>query len=126
MVSVFLKQLAEFSKKVERTEEEVFHAFVDEMADVIVNGSPITGSPGQPHDLRDGDWTTRYESDTVAVISTSEPSARSVEDGISYKHGRPLTKLKSPVGGFHSLKTAVAGSDKVLIHVVRRLVPDAR
>lgn len=121
--NVFVAQLAEFSKKLERTEKEVFHAIVDLANESVVLGSPITGSPGQPADLRDGDWTTVYEGETSALISTSERSARSVEDGVSHKHGGvPLSKLHSPIGGFHSVGLTQQHFDKIVEEVIHRIV----
>lgn len=89
-------------------------------ADSIVNGSSVTGSPGQPSDLRKGAWKVQRLTDWYAVISTGAKSARSVEDGMSYKYGRPLTKLHSHVGGFHSALATAAGFPRLLSLAVKK------
>jgi hypothetical protein len=91
------------------------------VAQSIVFGSEITGAPGQPEDLRGGEWTTQYEGESSAVISTNDPSAPSVEDGISHLHGGPIT-LKSATGGFHSLLETRLNFDKLVEDVTQKVV----
>lgn len=84
--------------------------------DSIVNGSPDTNSPGQPRDLRKPDsWAVTKLSDRETIISTVEPSALSVEDGIRYKSdGLPIKRLHSDLGGFHSVKLTQLGAAKLV------------
>jgi hypothetical protein len=126
--TIWVSKLPEFAKTLERTEKEIFDGIVDLAYESVVNGSAITGSPGQPSDLRDADpatgkdWYKEYDAPLSASIANNDKSARSVEDGISYKHGRALTKLHSDVGGFHSVALTVLGYDKIAAEVVRRVV----
>ncbi len=119
--TVWLSNLPEFSRQLQTTEAQIVREVTDIAFGSIVNGSLLTGSPGQPDDLRDGDWVESFPSQTSGKISTSEPSARSVEDGISYKFGTPLTKLKSEIGGFHSLALTHQNADKIIGAVIQRV-----
>lgn len=106
--------------EIEGLTKDIVTTAVELTADSIVNGSSVTGSPGQPADLRDGAWKTQHLSDYYAVISTTAKSARSVEDGMSYKHGRPLTKLHSDIGGFHSALATAAAFPRLLSEAVKK------
>jgi hypothetical protein len=117
----FASQLQAFAEKAKQREREVFTRSVEAVAQSVVFGSEITGAPGQPEDLREGAWTTTYEGEQAAVISTDDPSARSVEDGISHLHGGPIT-LNSPLGGFHSLLQTRLNFDKLVENVTQRVV----
>lgn len=113
--------LKDFGVKLRRLEWEVFKHVVAAAHESIVNGSTITGSPGQPADLREGKWTLQLESEDVAILSCAEPSARSVENGISRYDGHPI-KLKSAVGGFHSVGQTEQHFDKLVDEVARQVV----
>jgi hypothetical protein len=117
----FASQLQAFAEKAKRREREVFTRSVEAVAQSIVFGSEITGAPGQPEDLRGGEWTTQYEGESAAVISTNDPSAPSVEDGISHLHGGPIT-LNSPTGGFHSVLQTRLGFEKLVEDVTQKVV----
>ncbi len=95
--------LPEFSRKLAASVDAIRKDVAALAHDSIVSGSHATGSPGQPHDLREGQWTVAETGPDTTTVGTSDPSARSVEDGISHKYGGPIT-LKSPIGGFHSVK----------------------
>jgi len=119
MVSTFSTDLGKFDLKCKATVAQVFDGVVALVGESIVIGSGITGAPGQPEDLRDIEWRRLPEGELVALVSTTDKSARSVEDGISYKYGTPLKKLKSNLGGFHSVKLTHAAGDKIVASVVR-------
>lgn len=126
--TVWLSKLPEFARELRTTERMIFREVTELAAESIIHGSTLTGSPGQPTDLKDEDpttgkeWQTIYENENTALIGNADPSARSVEDGISYRHGgRPLTKLKSGGGGFHSLALTYQNADKIIAEVVRRV-----
>ncbi len=125
--TVWISKLPEFARELQTTERFVHRYLTELAAESIINGSTITGAPGQPSDLRDADpstgkdWQIVYEGDTNATIGNADKSARSVEDGISHKHGRPLTKLKSGDGGFHSVALTHQHADKLIAEVIRRV-----
>lgn len=91
---------------------------VQALRDSIVAGSAVTGAPGQPEDLRHGQWQIVDWGPLSSQISTFDTSAPSVEDGISHFNGHPI-HLHSPIGGFHSVALSVQGSERLLNAVVR-------
>jgi hypothetical protein len=126
--TIWVSRLPEFARTLDRSEKEIFDGIVDLAYESVVNGSLITGSPGQPSDLRDADpatgkdWVKEYDGDFSAVIGNADKSALSVEDGFSHKHGKPLTKLHSDVGGFQSVALTVNGYDKIAMEVAQKYV----
>ena len=85
-----------------------------------VEGSSITGAPGQPVDtgaLR-ASFVDDFVSPTSWRIQTNIEYAPAIEDGIG-AHG-PIT-LRSKVGGHHSVKKTVAGWERIVDHVTRNV-----
>lgn len=100
---------------------DVFRGVVVAAHESIVNGSPITGAPGQPVDtgaLR-ASWQVAFDTPTSATISTNLEYAPVIEEGISHT-GRPLT-LRSAVGGFHSKRLTEIGMDLIVLTEVERV-----
>jgi len=101
----------------------------------IVDGSVITGAPGQPVDtgaLR-ASWILSYPSATMAEISTNLVYAPIIEDGVRSLRGKrgdagvskggstlALT-LRSQVGGWHSVRYTVAGFQRLVEAVVAKV-----
>jgi hypothetical protein len=99
----------------------LFPAVCAEAMRSIVEGSELTGSPGQPVDtgvLR-ASWQLRFESPTVALLSTNLVYAPYNEDGVT-EDGTPYRQL-SPVGGRHSVKHTIAGMPNIIRHEAERL-----
>lgn len=126
----FEDAIASFSAKLEADEEAVFLAVVADTEASIRVGSPVTGAAGQPvgqygpgyHPGKIGgtlrnSYQTEFIGDREAVISSNLPYALPIEEGIG-KHG-PL-KLRSTVGGFHSIKATAAAFQRLVDEVVRR------
>lgn len=116
----FEGDLNKFSAKVERMTDEVFLGVVDECHRSVVEGSEITGAPGQPVDtgVLKGSWIKSFTSPTEAIISTNVVYARPIEDGVG-KYG-PLT-LRSKVGGWHSVALTIMGFERVVDYVTRKV-----
>lgn len=104
----FASDMTRVALRVEAATQEQFVNIVNAAMDSIVNGSPVTGAPGQPVDTGNlkASWQEDFESPTAATISTNVVYARPIEDGVG-PHG-PLT-LRSAVGGFHSVGLTIAG-----------------
>jgi hypothetical protein len=103
----------------------------------IVEGSPVTGAPGQPvgqygpgyhpgsvGGTLKGSWSQRFLSATEAEVSTNLIYAPAIEDQVSGT-GKTLN-LRSSVGGFHSVKLTIAGIQALANQVAERLNAGAR
>lgn len=122
-VGVTFKRNAKAEQQLDATLARAFDELTNLAFESIVNGSPeLTGSPGQPEDLRKpGVWTITKLNERENVISTVEPSAKSVEDGIKYRSGGgPITKLKSSIGGFDSVKKTQQHADNLVGEAIKR------
>lgn len=99
---------AQREQKVTVPTREVLVDVAAAMHDSIVNGSSVTGAPGQPVDTGNlkASWQLESVSPESARITTNVAYARVIEDGVG-RHG-PLT-LRSTVGGFHSVEKTVDG-----------------
>jgi hypothetical protein len=98
----------------------------------IVEGSEVTGAPGQPVDtgaLRTS-WQLSFPSPGRALISTNLVYAPIIESGIrpigsgrGNATGRTGTRitLRSPVGGFHSVQITIDALPRIVAHESARL-----
>lgn len=95
----------------------IFHGTVDGATRSIVEGSELTGSPGQPVDTGalKASWQTIYETPTVALIATNIEYAPYVEEGINSQG-----PVNYRVGGPHNVKLTVAGIDRIVADEVVR------
>jgi len=98
------------------TETKVRNAFVfatQEVRESVVNGSEVTGAPGQPVDTSNlkTSWQGDFLSRTEWELSTNVAYAIYIEDG-----GNDLGpfQLRSQVGGFHSVKLTRANWDRIV------------
>jgi len=115
----FEKNLRKFAVKQERMTRTLFLNVASACKDSIVEGSSITGAPGQPvgqygpgyHPGLTGgtlkaSWQLVFENATTAVIGSKLVYAPPIEEGTN--KGRQLT-LRSTVGGFHSVAKTITG-----------------
>lgn len=125
----FAADVQVFIEKAEQRQQGVFRGFAEAAKESIVEGSPVTGAPGQPvaegqpdpvGKLK-GSWELEYPTPTTAEIATDVDYAPKIEDGIG-EHG-PL-RLRSKVGGFHSVALTVAGAERLLEQVVREVIQE--
>ncbi len=112
----FASDLKSFSVKVEARNRDIFVRTVEETTKSIVEGSAITGAPGQPVDTGNlkTSWQTNFDSPTQATIATNVDYAPHVEDnvrGVTFKNHGP-----------HSVKMTIASFDKIVEHVTREVV----
>ena len=113
--------LRRFNEKLDRERRETFVEVVEAVHGSIVEGSPVTGAPGQPVDIGTlkGSWIMDFPEEDRALITTHLIYGPPIEDGVG-KYG-PLT-LRSEVGGFHSVKLTRAGFQALVDDVIRRRV----
>jgi hypothetical protein len=110
-----------FSAKAANRAREVADLATHLAWESIVEGSPITGAPGQPVDAGalKGSWTENYGKLKNEILQNNPPLiyAPMIEDGT--RAGRALT-LRSQVGGFHSLALTRIAWGKLVDEAVRR------
>lgn len=122
----FADDLTRFTVKVEGVTQDVFVNVVAATKSSITDGSPVTGSPGQPvgqygpgyHQGKVGgelkaSYHAEFETPTSALISTHEPYAEQNEDGIARPGGGSYTQ-RSTVGGRHSVALTIAGFQRLV------------
>ena len=129
----FADDVRAFNRKIETQERDIFTGVVDLAHESIVEGSQVTGAPGQPVDTGalKASWVKSYPSKDEAVISTNLVYAPIIEDGerrigsdayYATKEGTQKLYLRSEVGGFHSVALTLAGFDKIVESVTNRVV----
>jgi len=108
--TTFSTDLKRFGMKIEQQNAEIFLGIVGEAARSVIEGSQLTGAPGQPVQTGNlkASWQTTFESPTVALISTNVEYAPIIEYNV-----RGAT-LRSAVGGFHSVAQTIAGIDRII------------
>lgn len=136
----FATDIARFKAQFEGRLREIHNQAADEVYRSVVEGSPITGAPGQPVDTGNlkGSWQNQILGPLTRAITTNVVYAQDIEDGV--RHGvvagvgaddatdaikapdAPLT-LRSQVGGFHSVKLTRAGWQGIVDHVIAGSVP---
>lgn len=112
----FDADLRRFEVKLERVTQAVFADVVAETARSVVDGSEITGAPGQPVDTGNlrASWQTRFVSPTLAEITTNVEYAPFVEDGVG-NSGPMRFKNHGP----HSVELTKAGFQRIADHVAK-------
>lgn len=117
----FQGDINHFREKFKERGQLVHNLICDEAFRSIVEGSPITGAPGQPVDTGNlkGSWQNIIDGPLERRIVTNASYALNVEDNIG-RNG-PM-QLRSQVGGFHSVKLTMAGFPAIVEAVVTRVV----
>jgi hypothetical protein len=129
----FAKDLRAFTVKVEARTQAALVGIAEEVQRSIVEGSEITGAPGQP--VATGhlkaSWQLTFPTPTSAQVSTNVEYAWFVENAIgphgprSYGADRGVTYnakgLPDLVGGSHSVAHTRAGIQRIVDHVIARL-----
>lgn len=121
----FESEIAAWVVKVKQRERALFVGVATAVKDSIVNGSAVTGAPGQPvvSGTLKNSWQLEFESPSVAVISTNVVYARSIEENLrnaKIPRGKPKG---STVGGPHSLKLTRVGAGRLIDIEVQKVNP---
>lgn len=128
-----------FALKVEAQSQAVYVGTVTHVLTSIVEGDPLTGSPGQPVAEIDGgnlraSWgaglggpdstpgfnSPQWESPTSAIIGTNCVYARQNEDGIARPSGGTY-RLLAPIGGRWSVRQTVNAFPRIVEAEAKRL-----
>ncbi|HTG26119.1 MAG TPA: hypothetical protein VK681_39340 [Reyranella sp.] len=135
----FGDDLARFQAKVEHRALDVHNRVCELAFQSIVNGSAITGAPGQPVDtgFLKGSWHNLILGPLARQIVTNAIYAPDIEDGARKGRaargigegdsqdlvGEPDIELhlRSQVGGFHSVKLTRLGWEKLVAQAVREV-----
>jgi hypothetical protein len=128
----FESDLEKFVIHAEEMEQALWVNSLSAVHDSIQNGSPVTGSPGQPvgqygpgyHEGEVGgtlkaSWQVVPEAERRARVATNEVYAPENEFGIRRKDGGPYVQ-RSSVGGRHSVALTMAGWDKIVADETRK------
>lgn len=117
-----LDDIKVFNNQLDRWSSDLFEAIGRMASESIVEGSPLTGAPGQPVDtgVLKASWTRTYlDANTQLIASGGQASAYNyiIENGIAdvasrsgnvTGHTQVRLTLRSPVGGFHSVALTIA------------------
>ena len=98
----FRDEIRRFQAKVDARHLAIHRRSCELVYASIVNGSPLSGAPGQPVDTGNlrASWQQVIEGPLTQRIQTNVVYAPIIEEGT--RAGRALT-LRSAVGGFHSV-----------------------
>lgn len=104
--------------KVRRKELALFHAVTAHAYQSIVEGSAVTGAPGQPVDT--GALKRSY-----SMVKEVRRRHSVIRSGLSYapiiEDNRRGAQLRSKVGGFHSIKMTRVGWRRIVAYEMRKL-----
>lgn len=116
-MGAFKEDVLRFTRTVEAKHKHVFAGIATAVHDSIVNGSAITGAPGQPVDTGTlkASWQPEFIDANTFQTSTNVEYAPVIEDNL-----RGAT-LRSSVGGFHSVALTVAGFDRIVASEVAKV-----
>jgi hypothetical protein len=120
-MSKFSDDLTKFSVKTGRLTQDVFVGCTEEVHRSIVEGSEITGAPGQPVDtgaLR-ASWTPEFIDKDTWQDTTHLIYAPIIED-----NERGAT-LRSAVGGFYSVRMTRVAWPRIVDYVTQKVKGNA-
>ena len=112
----FQDDVRRFAAKVGQRARDIHNGVCDLAYSSIVEGSALTGAPGQPVDTGNlkGSWQNVIEGPLTRAIVTNVVYAEQIEDGT--RAGKALV-LRSQVGGWHSVKLTRAAWPRIVEHV---------
>jgi hypothetical protein len=119
----FSADLERFTLKVEGRTKRIVQISHEEVQRSVVEGSELTGAPGQPVQFGTlkGSWVPRFLNPFVWQISSPLVYAPVIEDLIG-RFG--AITIRSPVGGGHSVKLTRGGWQRIIDFAVREVVND--
>lgn len=111
----FEGQLNDFARLVDRRIHDTFVGCATEVHRSVVEGSALTGAPGQPVDTGNlkGSWVPEFLSPTYWQTTTGVEYARHVEEnvrGVKFKNHGP-----------HSVALTRTGWPRIVAHVVAQV-----
>lgn len=112
----FEAQIQAFEAKVDDRLRRVFNGCAIELQRSVVEGSEITGAPGQPVDTGylKSSWIGQFTDSWRWLLTTGASYAKHIEEAVGLH-------LRSEVGGFHSISLTRGGWQKIVDAVVRQV-----
>lgn len=112
----FLSDIARHQLNRDRRYRKIFIACTEEVTRSVVEGSEITGAPGQPVQFGTlkGSWIPSFPAPDVWRLVTKLVYAPVIEV-------LPEASIRSPVGGTRSVAKTITGWPKIVEVVGRRL-----
>jgi hypothetical protein len=123
----FVSALTDWLGLVESRVQRTFTESATELRRSVVEGSELTGAPGQPvvtGNLRKS-WIGEFEGSKFQ-LSTNVEYAPLIEDGGSdlIRYNPERTPPRSAVGGYHSVKTTIMAWPRVAEIVAERVAAE--
>ena len=117
----FSGDVARFNANFSRRARDIHNNVSDAAYSSIVEGSPVTGAPGQPVDTGNlrGSWQNIIDGPLLRRIVTNVLYAPYIEEGTS--RGRAMV-LRSQVGGFRSVALTRAGWQALVAEATAKVV----
>lgn len=117
------RKIEAFEAKLQKRIVQVHARVAFALRDSIVDGSPITGAPGQPVDTGNlkASWQLTFPTPLLARLVTSAVYAEAIENGVG--PSGPMV-LQSEVGGFHSVRQTRTHFQKLVDKIVREVARD--
>lgn len=114
------RAIEDFEAKVQKRIVQLHARLAFAMRDSVVDGSSVTGAPGQPVDTGNlrASWQLTFPSPLLARLVSSATYAEAIENGVG-PHGPMI--LRSEVGGFHSVKMTRSAFPKLTDRIVREV-----
>lgn len=120
----FERSLAGFGSEVTQNVMDIATVSALLVKQGVVEGLVLVGSPGQPVDT--GALRLSWLLENIGILRWRLTSglayATAIEDGVG--PSGPI-RLKSPVGGFHSVELVVLGWDRIVEHAQRQVLREA-
>ncbi len=115
----FANDLNRFATKVEKRSRAIHQISTEEVQRSVVEGSSITGAPGQPVQSGNlkGSYVPVFEGPFLWRTSSAVIYAPVIEEGFGMT-------LRSTVGGFHSIKLTRGGWQRIVDFAQREVVRD--
>ena len=122
-MSKFEPPIRDLAVKIDKRSRDVtLNAYLDTLH-AVTFGDAVTGAPGQPVDTGNlrGSWPAHSQmmGPYEALVGTNVEYAPAIEEGVG-PHG-PM-RLKSSVGGFHSVAMIRSGWERLVASVAAKVV----
>ena len=124
----FASDLDRFTAKVNRRAKRIESGLREQVQRSVVEGSELTGAPGQPigpfpgGGTLKGSFIPRFLGPGLWITSSALLYAPVIENLYNTRTG--AITIRSSVGGGHSVKMTRAGWQRIVNHVAREVVRD--